>query len=90
MQNISSLSGSWWVSNKKKLKIHVSNPEIYLSFNLGLVCGYNKQQYNIEEFSMIIICSIVLHLLIEAPFNTIRKLIFDKRVDSKATVKKID
>lgn len=39
---------------------------------------------------MILICSVILHLVIEAPFHNIRKLIFDKRVDSKATVKKID
>lgn len=45
------------------------------------------QQYNIEEFTSIVVCSLALHLFIEAPFNNIRKLLFDKK---PIAAKKID
>lgn len=47
-----------------------------------------QQQYNVEEFTSIVICSLALHLFIEAPFNNLRKLIFDKK--QHIAIKKID
>ena len=44
-------------------------------------------QYDFEELTSIVVCSLILHLFIEAPFNNLRKLLFDKK--STAT-KKID
>jgi hypothetical protein len=46
-------------------------------------------QYNVEEFTSIMLCSLALHLFIEAPFNNLRKLIFDKKQPPVA-VKKIE
>jgi len=60
--------------------IRIANKFIYFFF-------YFYTQYNVEETTMIFVCSMVLHLLIEAPFNNIRKLIFDKKM---VTVKKLD
>lgn len=39
----------------------------------------SSPQYNVEEFTTIVACSLALHLFVEAPFNNIRKLIFDKK-----------
>jgi hypothetical protein len=70
------------VSNKKLLFcVHVYHMYLF-------VCVFVHVQYNVEEFSTILISSIVLHLLIEAPFNNIRKIIFDKKMVT--TNKKVD
>jgi peptidoglycan/LPS O-acetylase OafA/YrhL len=37
-------------------------------------------QLNTEEFLTIFLASFVLHLFVEAPFNNIRKLMFDKKI----------
>lgn len=46
-----------------------------------------QQQYNVEEFTSIVIFSLALHLFVEAPFNNLRKIIFDKK---PIAIKKID
>ncbi|CRK95963.1 CLUMA_CG009406, isoform A [Clunio marinus] len=61
-------------------------------YNVGKVRNaeyfeFIKLMYNVEEFSSIIICSLALHLFIEAPFNNVRKIIFDKK---PIATKKID
>lgn len=47
----------------------------------------SRVQYNVEEFTTIVVCSVALHLFIEAPFNNLRRLIFDKKT---IAAKKID
>jgi hypothetical protein len=44
-------------------------------------------QYDFEELTSIVVCSMILHLFIEAPFNNLRKLMFDKK---PIETKKID
>jgi len=49
---------------------------------------FSKVMFNLEEFIAIILASVALHVLVEAPFNNLRKLMFDKSASIR--VKKVE